>query len=393
MTTPAFVPQDSTTFTPIRYFTAMDPYYYTVDNRPLTDIETNLHSVGQGGGDAARRAHLLESIANASSHADAYTSVGHTTGFSGLPVTQLSSSSVQIGPGAIYDTRNINTTNTQQIVKTAILTGSPIFNITAPITVGTSLVYTIEGTFLDINATTMPTSGLPYVDASNTFLPSTLMCGELQLYLNATGTPATTGSQVAPTTTPGNYPLYNITMTQGSATYTVTLHPNAPLRKGLHRTITPIPVSPTGTAVINTYMTAYTMAHSASSSLALPLDITENNLNPYAPIKALVTFAPATASGNMVFNLVYKGFVAGEADTDAFISSSNDVVAVTSGANGFQTFNTVNAIIPNTAFAGFVGGVWTINTAYLAVALQRLGSNGSDTNTGIANIISVVLYQ
>ncbi len=33
-------------FTTIRYYTAADPYYYTVDNRPLTDLETIVDFIG-----------------------------------------------------------------------------------------------------------------------------------------------------------------------------------------------------------------------------------------------------------------------------------------------------------------------------------------------------------
>jgi hypothetical protein len=31
--------------TAIRYYTSADPYYYTVDNRPLTDVDTSLTTI------------------------------------------------------------------------------------------------------------------------------------------------------------------------------------------------------------------------------------------------------------------------------------------------------------------------------------------------------------
>jgi hypothetical protein len=33
-------------FVTIRYFTSADPYHYTIDNRPLTDLKTCLDFLG-----------------------------------------------------------------------------------------------------------------------------------------------------------------------------------------------------------------------------------------------------------------------------------------------------------------------------------------------------------
>ena len=392
MTTPAFITQDST-FTPIQYFTALDPYYYVVDNRPITNVETNIHNTNLGV-DAARRAILLESIAAAVSRKDSYTNNQYTTGFSGLPVTQVSSSSVQIGPGALYDTRPVNTAFSEQIVKTAVLTNSPIFNITAPITAGQSVIYTIEGVFLDINDTTMATSALPYVDQTNTFLPSNILAGELQLYLNATGIPATTGTQVAPTTTPGNYPLYNITMTQGSSTYTVTMHPNAPLYKGIKKAIIPIvPTSSGATMTISNNIPLYACPKSGTAGLLLPISIPESNMNPYAPITFIVTFSPTVTGGNAAFQVNYSGLTPGSAISTGATASGIEVVPVTAAAGGVQTFTTSTAVVPNTAFANFSSGLWTVNVEFLSLLFNRLPTNAADTNTGTINILSVVATQ
>ena len=86
MTTPAFVAQDQSSLTEVRYYTPFDPYYYTVDNRPLQDISSNIVTISSGGGDSARRAVLLSELAMSDMFRDLYS--GNTNGFiSGLNIT------------------------------------------------------------------------------------------------------------------------------------------------------------------------------------------------------------------------------------------------------------------------------------------------------------------
>lgn len=392
MATQDFVPQDSTTFTPIRYYTSLDPYYYVVDNRPLQDIETNLHSVGQGGGDAARRAAVLGALSTSPLLARTFTTSTALTGFSGLVPTQISSSVLQIGPGAIFDTRAISLTIPQVVVKTALLTQSPTFNITSPISVGTSIVYTVEGTFVELTNASMASSHLPYVDAANTYLPSTLMGGELQLSLNA-GLPATTGSQVPPVTTVGKIPLYNITIAQGASTFSISLHQNAPYYRGINREARPYTYSGGATAAVTNGINMFTCVAGSVTGVILPLTLAETSINPYNPIKVKITFNPTATGGNAVFRLRYKGFATGELTSVTGTTSGLDIIPVNVVANGVQSFTTTLAAVANTEFAGFVSGVWTINKEYLNITLERVGGNASDTNTGSINIMSVTFTQ
>jgi len=62
-------------------------------------------------------------------------------------------------------------------------------------------------------------------------------------------------------------------------------------------------------------------------------------------------------------------------------------------ANAVQTYATATAIIPSTAFSGFVNNQWVINKEKLFVTLNRLGSNAADTNTGNLRIHDIVVFQ
>lgn len=395
MATPDFVAQNDSNFVPIRYYTSTDPYFYTVDNRPLQDIESNLKASRSGGADAARRAAFLNSMNIATVISDLYSVPSYSTAprvMTGLAVTVPSTNTVTIGPGAVYESRQISTSITDTTVKMAIMTKASTFSLTAPVSAGTSIVYTIEGTFVELTGSNMSSSLLPNIDATNAYLPSTLTHGELQLSLNS-GTAAATASAVAPATTNGKFPLYNVTLTQGVTNPIVTTHPNSPFQKGLNEIIDPVALASGSAGVgVVSEMYAVSFADAATSGVSLPFS-GSTRLNPFKPIKVKITFTSTVASGNVVFRLRYASFGPGDVLTNAVDPGTIEVVACPGTANSVSTVTFATVNVPNTSFAALSSGAWTVVKDRISMVLERLGAHASDTNTGTANILQITLIQ
>jgi hypothetical protein len=396
MATPDFVPQNDGNFTSIRYYTATDPYFYTVDNRPLQDIETNLKANRSGGADAARRASYLGSVNLAAALADLYSvplDSAAPRALTGLAVSNPSTNVIRVGPGAVYESRQTSTSIADVIMKLAQITKTSDFTLTAPVTGGTSIVYTIEGTFVELTTVTLATSQLPNMDSTNAYLPSNLTHGELQLSLN-TGTAATTGTEVAPGTTAGKFAIYNITLTQGSSVPYIWAHANAPYIKGLHSRVTPVALTSGGaTAGMTNEMPSFAFPDASTTGVALPLVGSTIALNPYKPIKVKVTFVSTVSAGNIVLRLRYSAFGNGDIIANAATTTNNEVIAVTGAGNATQTVTFTTALMPNSAFAGLVSNAWTVTKDKLSIVLERVGAHASDTNTGSLVVLQVALIQ
>lgn len=392
MSTPDFLSQNDANYTPVRFYTALDPYFYTVDNRPLQDLEDNLKASRSGGGDASRRASALLGLNLGALYSELVTTQGRSTAITGLQVVKTGNNSVRVSPGAYYDTRGISTSVTDSMVKQALLTKNVDFNIPSPVTNGTSMVYTIEATFIELTQATAASSQLPYIDSANVFLPSTYIHGELQLSI-ISGVAATTGSEVPPATSAGKIPLYNITLAQGSSNYKVQLHANAPRGKFYARNVTPVPLAVNG-AVIATIneMQVLNFAKSATTGVVLPSVLNESAISPYLPIRLKITFSPSMVSGNIAFKVRYKGFSSGELTTVAGTSTSLDTPSISVVAGGVQTYTTTVSI-PNSEFAGFVNNKWVVNKEFLNIILERVSADALDTNPGDVRVMSIVLVQ
>lgn len=392
MSTPTFLPQDDTNYSTVRFYTQLDPYFYTVDNRPLQDLETNLKAARSGGGDSARRAAAMLGLNISEIISELFAGQNQTTSLSGLQLYKTGANSVRVGPGAYYELRNINAAITDQVLKQALATANSDFTLTYPVTAGTSQVYTIEGQYIELDATTMGASALPYLDASNQYLPSVLMHGELRMTL-LPGVAATTGSEVPPATTSGKFPIYNITLTQGSTTFKVELHANAPSPRGLARTVIPTTLASGGASVgsVNE-MQMFTFANAATNGIMLPSTIRELSVNPYKPIKVKLTFSSTVTGGNASFRLRYKGFAVDDLTTAAVTTTALDNIAITAAANAVQTY-TMAVTIPVSEFAGFVSNTWVVNKEFLNIIVERVGADVLDTNTGNTQVMSVMLVQ
>lgn len=396
MATPDFVAQNDSNFTPIRFYTAQDPYFYTVDNRPLQDIESNLKANRSGGSDAGRRAALLGSLNLAAVLADLYAIPSESAavrGMSGLEVTVPSTNLVRVSAGAVYEKRAVSTSISDVVMKMALCTKSTDFNLTAPVTVGTSVIYTVEGAFVELVDANLSSTQLPNLDSTNTFLASTLTHGELRLTLNA-GIAATTGTQVAPATSPGKFPIYNIVLTQGTTAPHIEAHANAPYIKGLYQGSTPVALTTGGATLgVTSEMPSATFADAAITGVMLPITSSIKNLNPFLPIKVKLTFVSTAATGNFVTRLRYASFKTSDVIAVASATTNNDVVAVTGAANALQTFTTINAVVPNSAFAGLNGTSWTVLDDKINVVFERVGNHASDTNTGSMVLLQAILFQ
>ena len=393
---PDFVAQTDANYTTVRMYTAFDPYFYTVDNRPLQDLETNIKAARTGGGDAARRAALMGSINLSAVMADIF-SVSNTSSAirtaSGLKISNPSTNVIRVSPGAVYEARNMSLTVSDNLMKQAVITKNTDFTVNPITSAGYSVVYTIEGQYYDLTSSNMTSTSLPGLDSTNIYLPSNLIQGELRLTI-VIGAAALTGTQLPATTTTGNFPIYNLTFTNGTTQPKVTAHSNAPYLKGFSKHSTPV-VLPSGgaTSTFANEMPVMTFADAFITGVHLPITDNIKSLNPYLPIKLKLTIASSVASNSVAMRLRYKGYQANEVYTNSLTTGT--VEAITIGAtNALQTYTTAIAIIPNTEFAGFVNNVWVINKEKLNIILERIGTDAvNDTNTGLVSLFGVVLFQ
>lgn len=387
MSTPDFLPQNDTNYSQVRFYTALDPYFYTVDNRPLQDLEANIKAARTGGGDSARRAAAILGLNLATVMNDLYSAPNRSLVMTGLDVFKPSSNVARIGPGAVYDSRTITTTNTDKTYKQAMVTETTNFNVPAPVTAGTSIVYTVVGDFVELVDANLSTSRIPYVDATNVYLSSTLIHAELRLRL-VSGVASTTGTEVPAVISTG-IPLYNLTVANGSTDFKVALHASAPWCKGMNMNVQ-MPKAISGGAVIE-YLSdtpTYKMPSGVLSTLVLPATLKGHTVSPYKPIKLKIEFSASVAGGTFPSVIRYKAFGVNEL-VAAASSGPVEAIPVTSSVGSVATYTTTFGV-PVTEFAGFVNGQWVINKEVLTMIFDR---NATVGNTGNMNILSITLVQ
>lgn len=399
MSTPGFVPQDPNSLTPVRYYTPFDPYYFSVDNRPLQDLATNITSISSGGGDSARRAVLLTELAVSSVLRELFSTTNAAGYVSGLDVSFLGSNTLQINPGALYVTAALNASIGTAVVKQALLLNNVQFTVTQPGTAGQSVNYLVEAQYLDLSAANMPASHLPFVDATNSFLPCLLLNGELSLQIKV-GTAAATGSQVTPTVDAGWTPLYVVTLTNGVTNPSIALAANAPSIRGLNRATIPVAL-PTGGATSSTVagVSTLTFPESGTTGASMPIPLNAVTLsngmfpNPYAPIKLNLIYSSDQAGGNFAMQVKYLATGVGDSTAGSYVSSTVEAVPMNVAANSLLSYSTATAVIPASAFSGFVGGSWAVTKQKLFVILQRVPGNAADTAAGNFYLHDVIAYQ
>lgn len=174
--------------------------------------------------------------------------LGTNTAADGLACqpTSPASMSVVIGPGSMTQLCPVDTSAygsiaadpTDMIMKMGINIGSTTFGLTTPSSVGQSINYLIEASFLEIDGDPVV---LPYYNASNPTqsfsgpsnsgtAQNTVRTQQVQLKTKA-GLPANTGSQATPSADSGWVGLYQITVTYGQTQITaanIEVIPTAP---------------------------------------------------------------------------------------------------------------------------------------------------------------------
>jgi hypothetical protein len=392
MTTPSFLPQDGSTLTTVRYYQASDPYYYSVDNRPLTDLAANTLALGSGSGDSSRRAVLLETLAHNQSWNELFKAVTLTQNMaSGLAVSQVSAGVVSIGQGAVYELEPVNASLSTPLIKQALLLTPFDLNVPVPTISGQSINYLVQYQINDLSQTWMSSSALPYVDPTNAFLPCLLMNKELTVSVVA-GTPAATGSQSTPSTTTGQSPLYVITTTYGVANPTVTLASGSPVFRGGDTVVTPVVPGSGGPATATVAgLPTLQFQKSGTETVAIPVDL--NKLDPYSPLTFKLFFSSDTAGGSFGIQASYGFITIGGSTTAGLTGTAVETMALGVSANSINTYQTAAAVVPNTVFSGFNSGVWSVNSGFLALTLQRVSGAANDTNSGNLYLHKVLLSQ
>lgn len=395
MSTPGFVAQNSNSLATVRYYTQFDPYHYAVDNRPLTDLATNITTISSGGGDSARRAVLINELAMSAVFQDLYSNANNSSVISGLTVSYPGSNIVTVNPGAVYQAQATNDTLAQTIVKQGLLYAPVSFNLVSPSNAGTSIAYVIEAQFSDLSSANMPSSGLPasFLDSTNTFLPCLLLNKELKLQLKA-GTQAATGTQAEPAIDAGWFALYTIIVTFGVTNPVVYANAAAPAIKGISHSVTSQALlTGSATQVAVAGIPSWNFAHGSTQGLAIPVPLRSQNTNPYVPIKLRLAFSGDTSGNNFALQLSYLATGVGDSTTTTPTTTSIEAVAMNVAANAVQTYATATCIIPSTAFSSFVNNQWVISKEKLFVTLSRIGGNAADTNTGNLRLHDIVVFQ
>ena len=402
MSTPGFVAQDADSLAAIRYYTPLDPYFYSVDNRPLTDLASNITTISEGGGDSARRAVLLTQCAMSSVFQELFSTTNANGFVSGLTVSYPVANTVQINPGALYQTTVLNASLSTPIIKQALLLAAQQFTIVQPTTSGQSISYLIEVQYQDLSSTNMATSPLPYLDPTNTFLPCLLLNGQLGMQLKA-GTSGPSGSQVVPTPDAGWVGLYVVTATYGQSSPVISAYTSAPKFRGLRRPSVPVPLA-TGGATVTSFFgcPAWQFPKSGSTGVAMPISLSQSVTlfdagsypNPYVPIKMQLTFSSDVAGGNFALQVGYNAIASGGSTAGSLTTTAIDAAPMTVAANSMTQFQTVNCVVPATVFAGLnASNQWAVTDLKLFLTLNRISGNGADTSTGNFFLHDVILYQ
>jgi hypothetical protein len=373
--TPAFISADQS-FAAVRYYTPFDPYFYTVDNRPLGDLALNDSTLGSGV-DASRRAVLIKSLGDSVFYQDYFGSSRYITG---LAVSSPVSGTVRIGIGAVYEPLDINSSDSRQIIKQAILPYNKDFDsaITAP-GAGNKRWYLVQGKYSDIDSNT--SASFPYFSSTSTLLPSTSLFGELDITIKAGNVTLLAAGDDIPTPDAGYFALYNLYTAENSTAITVTANSSAPLMYGLNRFI-PRTVYLNGAAngnvgvcpVIN-----FSDTGTQETSFVIPVDAT---LNPYKPLVISLKYI-AASGGTTSFKVYNKYGVSAATDNLSSLSlttNATETISHTAATNVLTAYSFTNKV-PANAWSGK-------DNIHIVI-----GRDSTDTNTGIMSVSEISVSQ
>lgn len=380
MSTPAFVPQSQDSLIPVRFYTPFDPYFYTVDNRPLQDLSANILAISSLGGDSARRAVLLSQLSACSAFSSLFKADGDLGVVEGMGVS-FSNGSLRIGKGALYFTDVVNTEVSATVTKQALLSEDKVFALTGPNPgLGDAKDFLVQLQVRNVSQDNTPESSLPFLDVSNNFLPSLLLNGEACITIKE-GVSATNGQQQTPQVDAGHIPLYVVTYTLNAGNSTVRLHPQAPsVRRG---------------KAVTALSSGNVLSGSGDSAVSAPVSLRSQGFSPLLPIRVRVLYTSSTGTGNVAMQVKYTATSVGSLVSGTMALAGQEVITPPAVANTLAEFTTSTAVVPTSAFAGFVNGSWQVNKDVLQVSLFRAGGAGGplDTSSGDVTVLEVQVFQ
>lgn len=205
MTTPSFknalAELDS-----VRFYTNEDVYYYTVDNRPLEDLDKNLKALASAT-DASRQATLLEALGNSAFQAAL---VGKGDKTAGLE-TEVAPGEVILNRGVFLKQLALREGTSQEVMKRAALASEKALATPAPSESGYETSYLIQIRYVDYG----PGSD-EYEDNLNPFFASSVLNGKLDVKV-IEGSTALVGESVPPSAESGWLPLYRVVSAHGAS--------------------------------------------------------------------------------------------------------------------------------------------------------------------------------
>jgi hypothetical protein len=280
-----------------------------------------------------------------------------------LSVTVRPGSITQLGPVDSLAYGSLAADTTDQIVKMGINLQPTTFTLSAPATPGESVIYLIEATFSESDATPVV---LPYVNAANAAQPysgpgnsgaaqNTQRTERVQLQLKA-GAAASTGTETAPAIDSGWSGLYLITVNNGQTAVTaanIAIHPASPFVNFKLPTLTP--------------GFSRRIAYASSTTFTVPLGVTL--------VRATVV-GGGGGGGGSDGTYAGAGGGAGGFASGTFAVTPGNVITVTVGAGGSGGYAGPGG--PSGA-AGAAGG--TGGTSSFGAFCSATGGTGGEFQT------------
>lgn len=256
MTTPVLT-KVADNLTDVRFFTPFDPYHYSVDNRPLSDLNESIGTVADAL-DASRVGFMLTILTQAIRDVVNTTSLPFVEGF----VPTRSGSTLSIGAGVLLTSQAINSSYSTAVAKPALSHAPVEFQLSSPSIAGQAVKYLVQVRSVDLTTS----SGMPYTVSDVTETSASTFVSKAELSIKV-GTAAAIGSEVAPTVDSGWYPLYVIDVYYGFEQVYTSFATGAPARKkaGYSGRLDPIGVATEG-RVLN--MPAVFLSESVSNQAA-----------------------------------------------------------------------------------------------------------------------------
>lgn len=395
MSTPQFLPQDASTLKEVRFYTPLDPYHFTVDNRPLHDMQDNIESLARGGIDSARRAAALTQVSMSSVFDELAPKSTNTYTFSGLEVDYLGTDYIRVNRGAVYFLDVINESDSAMIRKQALKVRPENLSFTRPTSAGNAVVHLVVFRSTTLDLTTMNTSQMPYIDAQNPYLPSTLLMSELELAL-LPGTVAPTGSAVPPSVPSGWMPLYTVTLVSGISQPQIAFAEDVlPANEFSHR-LSLSPATTAGAILSDVHgVPTHTFNKESVASAVFMLPVSLKGVNPYRSFKLKILYSGTTADGHYALQMRARSFSTGQviSGTNQFTSPVLQLTGTGTAGELKEAVTAYEYSLPNSLFSGFVGSTWGVTQQYVPVTLSREVADALDTSTGNLRIHEIVAVQ